>query len=103
MGLFANFDPSMTAPPLPGDPDPSLPLVIAALSFGAVITGFATTKVAEASRNLALARLTQIEIAAQGFNAAGPLHGRPKRVQALLYGVARVAGRHPAEPDLKGD
>ena len=32
MGLFANFDPSMTAPPLPGDPDPSLPLVAAGLA-----------------------------------------------------------------------
>ena len=32
MGLFANFDHSMTAPPLPGDPDPSLPLVAAGLA-----------------------------------------------------------------------
>ena len=45
--------------------DPSLPWVIAALSFGAVIGGFTTTKSAEASRNLALGRLTQIELAAQ--------------------------------------
>jgi O-antigen/teichoic acid export membrane protein len=45
--------------------DPYLPRVIAALSFGAIIGGFATTKSAEASRNLALGRLTQIELAAQ--------------------------------------
>ena len=45
--------------------DPSLPWVIAALSFGTVIGGFTTTKAAEASRNLALGRLTQIELAAQ--------------------------------------
>lgn len=45
--------------------DPSLPWVIAALSFGTVIGGLTTTKAAEASRNLALGRLTQIELAAQ--------------------------------------
>jgi O-antigen/teichoic acid export membrane protein len=45
--------------------DPCLPWVIAALSLGAIIGGFATTKSAEASRNLALGRLTQIELAAQ--------------------------------------
>ena len=45
--------------------DPSLPLVIAALSFGAVIGGLESTKLSEASRNLALGRVTQIEIATQ--------------------------------------
>ncbi len=45
--------------------NPSLPYVIAVLSFGTVIGGFASTKLAEASRNLALGRVTQIEITAQ--------------------------------------
>jgi O-antigen/teichoic acid export membrane protein len=45
--------------------DPSLPWVIAVVSCGSVIGGFATTKAAEASRNLALGRVTQIELAAQ--------------------------------------
>src|SRR5262245_43984895 len=45
--------------------NPSLPWVIAVLSFGAVISGFESTKMSEASRNLALGRITQIDIAAQ--------------------------------------
>jgi O-antigen/teichoic acid export membrane protein len=53
--------------------DPSLPWVIAALSFGMVIGGFGTTKAFEASRNLALGRLTQIELAAQVAGLAAML------------------------------
>jgi O-antigen/teichoic acid export membrane protein len=45
--------------------DPTLPFVIAALSLGPVINGFATTKVAQASRNLVLGRLTCIDLVAQ--------------------------------------
>lgn len=45
--------------------DPRLPGVLAALSSTAVISGFASTKVAEAGRNLALARITTVEVAAQ--------------------------------------
>jgi O-antigen/teichoic acid export membrane protein len=45
--------------------DPSLPWVVAALSFGTVIGGLGSTKTFQASRNLALGRLTQIELAAQ--------------------------------------
>jgi O-antigen/teichoic acid export membrane protein len=44
---------------------PSLPYVIAALSFGAAISGLTSTKVSEASRNLALGRITQRDISAQ--------------------------------------
>lgn len=44
---------------------PSLPYVIAAVAFGAVIGGFEATKMSEASRNLALNRITQIEIVTQ--------------------------------------
>jgi O-antigen/teichoic acid export membrane protein len=42
--------------------DPLLPYVIMVLSIGTVISGFSSTKGAEASRNLSLGRLTQIEI-----------------------------------------
>lgn len=53
--------------------DPSLPWVIAVVSFGAVIGGFGTTKSAEASRKLALGSLTQIELAAQVAGLAAML------------------------------
>lgn len=42
-----------------------LPYAIAVLAFGAVISGFESTKLFEASRSLALRRLTQIEITSQ--------------------------------------
>lgn len=44
---------------------PNLPQVIAALSVIAVISGFDSTKLFEASRNLSLGRVTQIEILSQ--------------------------------------
>jgi len=45
--------------------DPSLPWVIAVLSFGTVIAGFGSTKTAEASRNLALGWLMLIDLIGQ--------------------------------------
>jgi O-antigen/teichoic acid export membrane protein len=45
--------------------DPSLPAVIVVLSLSAVIAGFESTKLHEASRTLSLARATQIELASQ--------------------------------------
>jgi O-antigen/teichoic acid export membrane protein len=42
-----------------------LPYVIAVLSFGSVISGFESTKLFEASRNLSIHRITQIEISSQ--------------------------------------
>lgn len=45
--------------------NPILPYVIAALSVTTVIAGFESTKVVQASRNLSLAKITGIEIAAQ--------------------------------------
>lgn len=45
--------------------EPSLPYVIAVLSTSAVIMGFASTKLFEASRNLLLGRVTRLEIGAQ--------------------------------------
>jgi O-antigen/teichoic acid export membrane protein len=53
--------------------DPVLPAVVAVLSFGTVIGGFASTKLAEASRNLALGRVTQREIVSQFAGLAGML------------------------------
>ena len=53
---------------LPGESvytDPSLPYVIAILSLSAIIAGFESTKIHEASRTLSLARVTQIELASQ--------------------------------------
>ena len=44
---------------------PSLPLVIAILSFSAVFQGFESTKLCEASRGLSLGLVTRIEIASQ--------------------------------------
>jgi O-antigen/teichoic acid export membrane protein len=45
--------------------DRNLPYVIAVVSVSAAISGFQSTKSAEASRSLSLGRLTQIQIAAQ--------------------------------------
>lgn len=45
--------------------NPYLPPVIAALSFGAALGGFQSTKIAEAHRNLSFGRITQIGIVAQ--------------------------------------
>ena len=45
--------------------EPSLPYVIAILSFSAVISGFDSTKLFEASRNLLVGAVTQIEIISQ--------------------------------------
>ena len=44
---------------------PNLPYVIAVLSVSAVIMGFESTKLFEASRNLSLGRITQIELGSQ--------------------------------------
>lgn len=45
--------------------DPVLPYVVAVLTGSAVIWGFDSTKIYEASRNLSLGRLTQIEVLSQ--------------------------------------
>ena len=45
--------------------DPNLPAVIVVLSLSAVMAGFESTKVHEASRRLALDRITQIDLASQ--------------------------------------
>jgi len=50
--------------------DPRLPWVVAFLSLAAVISGFESTKLAEASRTLSLARVTQLEAASQAAGLA---------------------------------
>lgn len=45
--------------------NPSLPLVVAISSFAAVISGFESTKMFEASRDLSVASITKIEICGQ--------------------------------------
>ncbi len=45
--------------------EPVLPLVIAVLSFNAIISGFESTNLATASRNLAIKRATLIDIVSQ--------------------------------------
>lgn len=45
--------------------DPSLPYVVAVLSLAAIVGGFESTRLLEASRTLSLARVTQIELASQ--------------------------------------
>ncbi|WP_083636432.1 oligosaccharide flippase family protein [Bradyrhizobium sp. AS23.2] len=45
--------------------DPRVPYVIASVSVTAIITGFASTKVYQASRDLQIGKLTLIEVAAQ--------------------------------------
>ena len=50
--------------------DPSLPYVIAVLSLSAVIAGFESTRLHEASRSLLLDRVTRMELASQVFGLA---------------------------------
>jgi O-antigen/teichoic acid export membrane protein len=50
--------------------DPGLPYVIAILSLSAIVGGFESTRLHEASRTLSLARVTQIELASQLFGLA---------------------------------
>jgi O-antigen/teichoic acid export membrane protein len=53
--------------------DPSLPAVIVVLSLSAVIAGFESTKLHEASRRLSLERVTRIDLASQLFGVLGML------------------------------
>jgi O-antigen/teichoic acid export membrane protein len=69
-GLVALANHGGLVPPGSVYADPSLPYVVAVLSASVVVEGFKSTKVHEASRNLALRRVTTIELVAQ---AAGLL------------------------------
>jgi O-antigen/teichoic acid export membrane protein len=52
-------------PPGTAYADPSLPYAIAVLSLSALISGFQSTKLFEAARDLSIRRITQIEISSQ--------------------------------------
>jgi len=80
---------------------PSLPGVIAVLSFGAVVSGLESTKLAEASRNLALGRVTQLDLISQvvglGFMLAWAAVDRSIWMLvggALLAGIVRTLLSH---------
>lgn len=85
--------------------DPVLPLVIAALSFNALIGGFESTRLATASRNLALGRVYLLEL---GCNLAGVFFMvawalLDRSIWALVYGTLftsalRVAASHTLLP-----
>lgn len=73
---------------------PVLPYVIAALSFNALIGGFESTRLATASRNLALGRVYLLDIACglagMMFMVAWALHERS--IWALVYGTLFTSG-----------
>lgn len=85
--------------------DPVLPLVIAALSFNALIGGFESTRLATASRNLALGRVYLLDL---GCNLAGVFFMvawalLDRSIWALVYGTLftsalRVAASHTLLP-----
>lgn len=88
--------------------DPSLPWIIGVLSFGAVIGGFTTTKIAEASRNLRLGQLTRIQLAAQiaGLCVMLAWVGLDRSVWALVAGslsatIVSVAAAHAFLPGTR--
>ena len=82
-----------------------LPYVIAILSLTAIIGGFESTKLHEASRALSLARATQIELAGQLFGLACMIAWAlaDRSIWALVAGAlgAAVAAYAP-EPRLAG-
>jgi O-antigen/teichoic acid export membrane protein len=74
--------------------DPSLPAVIAVLALSAIIGGFESTRLHEASRTLSLARVTQIEVAAQLVGLAGMIAWAlvDRSIWALVAGALCAAG-----------
>lgn len=73
--------------------DPNLPAVIAALSLTAVITGFASTRLLEASRNLQLGQVTRLEIVSQLAGLAAMLGwaSHDRSVWCLVAGAFAAA------------
>jgi O-antigen/teichoic acid export membrane protein len=74
--------------------DPSLPAVIALLALSAIIGGFESTRLHEASRMLSLARVTQVELAAQLVGLAGMIAWAlvDRSIWALVAGALCAAG-----------
>jgi O-antigen/teichoic acid export membrane protein len=85
--------------------DPVLPYIIAALSINVLIEGFVSTRIATASRNLTLGRVTLIELIGQGTALACMLAWAlwDRSVWALVagslvYSLLRVALSHKLLP-----
>ena len=74
--------------------DPSLPGVIALLALSAIIGGFESTRLHEASRTLSLARVTQIELASQVCGLACMIAWAlvDRSIWALIAGALCAAG-----------
>jgi len=73
--------------------DPSLPAVIVVLSASAVIAGFESTKLHEASRSLSLERITQLDLASQLVGVLGMLAWAlvDRSIWALVAGTLAAA------------
>ena len=87
---------------------PSLPFVVAVLSFSAAIGGFDSTKLIEASRELLVRRITKIEIASQIFGLAAMIAwvSVDRSIWALVTGslcstLARVTLGHAILPGVR--
>jgi O-antigen/teichoic acid export membrane protein len=81
--------------------DPVLPWVVAVLSFNAFVDGFASTKIATASRQLAVGRVTLIELGSQVAGLAAMIVWAlaDRSIWAMVVGgffstLARVAFSH---------
>jgi O-antigen/teichoic acid export membrane protein len=87
---------------------PSLPYVISVLSFSAVIGGFDSTKLIEASRDLSISQYTKIEIASQilGLAAMITWASIDRSIWALVAGslsssLAKVTLGHATLPGVR--
>ena len=74
--------------------DPSLPSVIAVLAASAIIGGFESTRLHEASRTLSLARVTRVELASQVCGLACMIAWAlvDRSIWALVAGALCAAG-----------
>jgi O-antigen/teichoic acid export membrane protein len=87
---------------------PSLPYVIAILSFSAAVGGFESTKLIEASRDLSIRSITKVEILSQIFGLASMIAWVliNRSIWALVAGtisssLARVVLSHATLPGFK--
>src|SRR5882672_6188997 len=80
-------------PPASAYADPSLPAVIIVLSASAVIAGFESTKLHEASRGLSLGRITRLDLASQLVGLLGMLAWAlvDRSIWALVAGTLAAA------------
>jgi O-antigen/teichoic acid export membrane protein len=85
--------------------EPVLPWVIACLAFSALLSGFESTKLATANRNLALGRVTLIELVCQAAALASMLVWASVDrsiwalvIGAMVFGVLKVLLSHVSLP-----